>query len=124
MIVSVGIDIVDVDRMSRLAQRYGTRLSSRILGPDELSAYNKRADKSVFLAGRFAAKEAIVKAIGAITNIRPAWTAMQVTTDRHGRPAFLPDGQIKKMLFEHQVHISLSHERHHAIAVAVLSQKL
>ena len=64
MVHSVGIDLVETKRVEKSIGRFGRRFVNRILGTDELTIYESRKDKVGFLAGRFAAKEAVAKALG------------------------------------------------------------
>lgn len=64
MIFGIGTDIVDVDRVAAVFERFGERFPARILTERELEGYRRSKNKLRFLSTRFAAKEAIVKALG------------------------------------------------------------
>ena len=64
MVLSIGTDIVDVKRVEKAIKRRGERFGRKILCPDELAEWQKRKCSPAFLAKRFAAKEAIAKALG------------------------------------------------------------
>ncbi len=117
---SIGIDIVDVSRIANGINRFGERYIKRILGPQEIALLEKRHDKAQFLAGRFAAKEAIVKALGRFLKDRPPLQALQIINDPTGQPeAALPEA-VQVILTGHTLMISITHEKNNAAAVAVI----
>ena len=65
MIIGLGTDIVELERIEKAAARFGERFAARILHPEELELWRK-TPQTTFLAGRFAAKEALVKALEAM----------------------------------------------------------
>jgi len=122
MIQAIGLDIVEVARMERDLRTCGNRFAERILGAEELAILNRRHDKSVFLAGRFAAKEAVIKALGYRLSERPAYRAIAITNDASGQPVLsLPD-DIRAALGRARCFLSITHERTHAAAVAVITE--
>lgn len=88
MIRGVGFDAVRVARVARLETRYGLRFVHRLLGPEEFAAWERRGPgRSVrYLAGRFAAKEAVVKALGTGFSGGVGLRAVAVVNDASGRP--------------------------------------
>ncbi len=119
---SVGLDLVDIDRIAQNVGTYGQRFLKKILGPYELRLYEIRQDKVIFVAGRFAAKEAILKGLGHFTDKRPKLYSLEITNDHTGRPSFdvsvLP-GMSPKV----KCHLSITHERNHAAAVAIFVEE-
>lgn len=122
MVESVGIDIVDTARVKRALARYGDHFAERILGPGELALYAARYDKHLFLAGRFAAKEAVIKALGRFLTTRPPLTALEILPDTSGQPGLSVAAELRDQLAGIRSLISISHERSHAIALAFLSK--
>ena len=122
MIKSVGLDIVQILRIAQNVEKYGDRFVSRILGREELAIYNRRRDNAVFLAGRFAAKEAIIKALGAILKERPPYRSLQVLPDESGVPQLVPSDTLKTSFSNLKLLISITHEKHNAAAVAILTE--
>ena len=108
--IRCGIDIVSVKRISASIERFGDRFVRRILTPAEQGLAKGRADFPLFLAGRFAAKEAIYKAmdIPALT-----WQRVEVR-HKDRRPVVYIDG-IRRT----DMDVSISHERDMAVAMAV-----
>jgi holo-[acyl-carrier protein] synthase len=114
MIVGVGIDVVDVDRFMRTLERT-PNLRERVFTP--LEAVKPPAS----LAARFAAKEALAKALGAPAGMH--WHDAEVQTDETGRPSLVLSGSVARRADElgaTRVHVSLSHDAGIASAVVVL----
>ncbi|MGC5583011.1 holo-ACP synthase [Ornithinimicrobium sp. W1679] len=113
MIVGVGIDVVDIDRFARRLQDT-PRLGPRLFTEEELGL---RAES---LAARFAAKEALAKALGAPVGLR--WTDAWVVRDSTGRPHLRTQGTVRARADELGVahlHVSLSHDAGVASAVVI-----
>ncbi len=87
MIRGVGFDAVRVPRVARLEARHGLRFVRRILGPEEFALWEHRGvGRTRYLAGRFAAKEAVVKALGTGFSEGIGLHAIAVLPDGSGRP--------------------------------------
>lgn len=113
-VVGIGVDVVDVDRFAdALARTPG--LAERVLTPGE------RSVRPAGLAARFAAKEALAKALGAPPGLR--WHDAVVRNERSGRPVLDVSGTVHAA-FEHrgvrQAHLTLSHDGGLAVAMVVL----
>ncbi|CAN5295348.1 holo-ACP synthase [soil metagenome] len=113
MIVGVGVDIVDLPRFRRSLERTPA-LVDRLFAPSERGL----AIRS--LAARFAAKEALVKAVGDPTGFR--WHDVEIVTNDHGRPSFVLAGASEAAVARHGIsviHLSLSHDGDSACAFVV-----
>lgn len=119
---AVGIDIVEIKRIEKDIKKYNKRFISRILGFEEQKIYNSRTDKIHFLAGRFAAKEAVIKCLAGILPNRPPYTDIQILSNDSGQPIFVCEEVLKKNLKNLKFYISISHEKNYATAVAVLTE--
>lgn len=118
MILGIGTDIVDISRISRLYRRYGDSFLEKFMSPDERACIPvKRADE--FIAGRFAAKESLIKALGG--RIFPV-DGISILTGEKGRPYISATGQLEELLGTGKIaaHVSISHERGYAVAMVVL----
>ena len=104
--IGIGIDIVEVARIERLREEYGPKFLSRIFTPMELSYAMAKKRSAETLAGRFAAKEAFMKAWGR----RLAWKGIEVGSGERGNPFILFQG-------EKYLEVSISHERGYAVSV-------
>ena len=123
MIVGVGTDIVAISRIAAALERHGERFAARILRPEELALLCRQQRPEAWLAKRFAAKEALAKAldtgIGAVS-----WQDFAVLPQPGGAPQVHSHGRARKLFAERGVTgvwISLSDEREQALAFALLS---
>ena len=123
MVQSIGIDLVEIKRIEKTINKHGKRFVGRILGADELNAFNARNDKAAYLAGRFAAKEAIIKSLGQFLKRRPSYVSLQILSDKSGRPVLSGQKELKKIFKNRICLISISHERHYATAIAMITKK-
>ena len=124
MIVGVGTDIVAVERMRALWQRHGERGMEKILAPGEREACLRSSDPARFLAKRFAAKEALGKALGCGVREPLLLPAIAVVHDALGKPAFQLDAKADGLLGGRGrvAHLSISDEVDHALAFVVVEQ--
>lgn len=127
MIFGIGVDLIEIDRIRAADARHGDRFARRILGAREFERYQARRARSdqrglVFLATRFAAKEAISKALGLGMRSPMSWRAVEIINDASGRPiAFVAGAELRRFV-EHRrlkLHVSLSDERQFAVAYAI-----
>jgi holo-[acyl-carrier protein] synthase len=125
MITGIGTDIVHIDRVQKVLDRYGERFVNRILTPEERVRYERTKAKANHLAKRFAAKEAFSKAIG--TGIRSPfrWHSVTVARDSKGKPLLKPDVKMAEYLAKSGVthfHVSLTDDADVAMAFVVLER--
>jgi holo-[acyl-carrier protein] synthase len=124
VIYGIGTDLVTIERMTALWQRHGERALGKLLAPEERAACLASNDPGRFLAKRFAAKEALGKALG--TGIRaPVFLpAIAVVHDALGKPAFSFAPELSAWIEERRLlaHLSISDEAMHALAFVVVEQ--
>jgi holo-[acyl-carrier protein] synthase len=123
MIVGLGIDLVEVARLRSAMEKFGERFLKRVLCPEEIRYCESHRDPAPFVAGRFAAKEAIAKAFGTGIGRELGWLDMEVGHQESGAPFVILHGGGPQLLAARgaqKVHLSLSHTEHHATAVAIL----
>jgi holo-[acyl-carrier protein] synthase len=123
MILGVGIDLIEIERIKSSYERFGERFVSRILHPAEIGYCLSHREPAPFLAARFAAKEAISKAFGTGIGAKLGWLDMEVRRKASGEPYVVLHGGGLILLEERKaraVWLSLSHTQAHATAVAVL----
>ncbi len=116
--VYIGTDIVDVARIRELVNSHPDRFIARTYTPNEQSYCREKANPEIHFAGRFAAKEAIKKALmtsGIKNPIR--WTDMEIIADENGAPVINLNGERFETL---QCKVSISHTNEIAIAFAVV----
>jgi holo-[acyl-carrier protein] synthase len=117
----VGVDVVGVDRMAQLAEDHLERLDD-VFTPAELAYCAGKRRRDEHLAARFAAKEAVLKAIGTGLRRRMHWTDVEVVRERGGRPAIRLSGEVAQAARERgiaRIEVSLSHTSAIALAGAV-----
>jgi holo-[acyl-carrier protein] synthase len=119
----IGSDICSVERIARVYGRYGIRFLNRILTePEKKYVLSRQRQLAQTLAGRFAAKEAVAKALG--TGWRGIyWNEVEILNAESGAPCVVLHERAAKRLVElgcHYAEISLSHEREYAFATALL----
>lgn len=123
MIIGIGTDIVQIERIKHAFERQGERFAQRILCASELCLFHEKGQSIPYLAKRFAAKEAASKALG--TGIGTiSWQDMQISNDPKGAPELTLTGSAKEIMAAmgaSQVSISLSDEQDYAVAFVVLS---
>ncbi len=118
-IVGLGVDICEIDRMERALSRHRT-LRERVFTPEERAYCDGKARPAESYAGRFAAREAVIKALGGYRG--KGWQDISVTRAPSGAPAILLAGNAKlraDMLGASQVLITFTHERTFAVAFAM-----
>ncbi|MFQ6038293.1 MAG: holo-ACP synthase [Candidatus Aminicenantales bacterium] len=113
MIIGIGVDIIEVERIQKLAER-SPRFLERIFTPEELAYSQQKKNIYQHLAARFAAKEAYFKALGRKTN----WKDVSIVNAPSGKPELLV--KPRSSLPFQRAHVSVSHIKDYAIAVVVL----
>lgn len=119
MIIGTGIDIVELARIQRLIDLYGDRFLKKVYSGKELDYAFSKTKPLPSLAARFAAKEAFIKAVGHCLSVKPDWTDISVLSGSDQRPVFSFDNHLLQQLAGIQLWLSLSHEKHWAVAVVV-----
>lgn len=122
MIFGVGADIVDIERIERSVERHGEKFAERILAPAEIELYQQTKNKINYLAKRFAAKEAVSKALG--TGMRQGIDFVQlvISNDEIGKPQVTLEGEALAWSQQNKItkiHLSISDEKKHAVAFAI-----
>ena len=123
MIVGIGVDIAETARVEKLSAKYGERFARRILTTDELLEFNRRKHSSSYLATRFAAKEAVAKALGTGIGEQLGFHSVQIDNDAQGKPLLRFMGAAVDLIAGLNINnamISLSDEKHYVVAMVVL----
>ena len=123
MIAGIGVDIVEIARVEKLANEFGDRFANRILTSDEFVEFNRRKRPSAYLATRFAAKEAVAKAFGTGIGKEIGFQSLQIDNDRQGKPVLQFLGKTAELVKKRNINnsmISLSDEKHYVVAMVVL----
>ncbi|MBN2269703.1 MAG: holo-ACP synthase [Sedimentisphaerales bacterium] len=121
-IVAHGIDLVDCPRIAQMAERHGERFIDRVFTKAEQEYAKSTKNEIEKLAGRFAAKEAILKLMGTGWRGKIAWTDIEVVNNAMGQPEVILAGEVKEIaekLGISHVSVSITHTANFAIASAV-----
>lgn len=118
MILRTGIDLIEISRVAEVIARHGKRYLERIYTPAELEQCGKRTES---LAGRFAAKEAVAKALGCGIG-EVGWKEIEILGDEQNAPVLILYGAAELKANELGLttwSVSLSHSMSHVVAMAV-----
>jgi holo-[acyl-carrier protein] synthase len=121
-IIAHGIDLVDFPRINELIKRHGDRFLDRIFTAAEQKYADANKNNVEKLAGRFAAKEAVLKLLGTGWRGKIAWTDIEVVNSPTGQPQVKLTGEVKKIadkLKIKNISISITHTANFAICSAV-----
>ena len=120
MIIGVGIDLAEIERFRSLLARWGSRFTRRLFTEHERDYAEQRAVPEQHYAARFAAKEAMLKALGVPKGL--SWHELEIYRDSK-QPIFRLNGKAEKCFLEKggsKIHLSLTHSKSVASAVVVL----
>jgi holo-[acyl-carrier protein] synthase len=123
VIYGIGTDLVEIGRVAAAVERFGERFAERILGPQERARYASRRARSAqrglaFLATRFAAKEAVSKAIGLGMRSPMSWRAVEIVNAPSGAPQVIAHGALAEFLRTRRLRLSVSVTDERAMAMA------
>ena len=102
-IIAHGIDLVDFPRIEAMLDRHGERFLDRVFTERERSDADSTKNRIEKLAGRFAAKEAILKLLGTGWRGKIAWTDIEITNNTKGQPVVELGGEVKRLALECQI---------------------
>ena len=130
MILGIGTDLANIDRIARVLDRHGDRFRNRVFTPTELAKAARRRDEAGTLAKRWAAKEACSKALGTGLAMGISWKDMAVSNLRSGQPVMALTGwaaeRLAKMTppgHEAIVHVTLTDDHPWAQAFVVIEAR-
>lgn len=115
MIFGTGIDIIEIERVAKAVERWGEDFLHHVFTEKEIAYAQGHRYPHQHFAARFAAKEAVLKAIGDNTHI--VWKDIEIIHDQHGKPVCL----LKDKNFKHQILVSISHTKNYAVAFAIIT---
>jgi len=122
VIVGLGVDIAEVDRVEAAIRRHGDTFLKRIFTAEEIAYCERHRNKFERYAGRFAAKEAVMKALGTGWRSGVRWLDIQVTRNSAGKPSLELSGraqEIARQLGVKHVSLSIAHSTSTALAEVV-----
>lgn len=125
-VIGIGTDIVNVSRIEKSLKKFGESFSKRILHDNELQVFKQRKTATHYLAKRFAAKEALAKALGTGIAKGISFEEIEVINNDDGKPELILHGkalEIATQLGVENMFISLSDEKKYAIAYVIIEGK-
>lgn len=125
MIAGIGVDIVDIARIQALLDKYGERFLTRVYTGAEMEYGLRGANKAERLAGRFAVKEAVMKALGTGKSQGILWKDVETVRGRSGKPEVRLHGRAvkwAKLRGGGAVHVSITHDGGKAVAFVILEK--
>ncbi len=115
----LGTDIIEIVRIDRIIQRYGRKFLDRMFTQKEQEYCARFHKPAQHFAARFAAKEAIVKALGTGLRDGMSWTDIEISNNEQGKPIVLFSNDMLNRFNDPKVIVSLSHSKEYATAVAI-----
>jgi holo-[acyl-carrier protein] synthase len=120
---SLGSDIIEVGRIAANIKRYGKRFLDRLFTPLEQGYCQRYREPARHFAGRWAAKEAVVKALGTGISQEISWLDIEISNDPRGKPVVALSKEAKEHFGDPQIALTISHCKEYAMAVAFIGQK-
>ena len=125
MIIGMGVDHVQSQRMKEMLLKWADRVEDRVFDEEELEYSKAKGETHLHLAARFAAKEALFKALGKGLSEGMTWTDVRVINDETGKPNIFLRRRAEEIAGEmgvERIHVSLTHTDDCAIAVVILEK--
>lgn len=124
MVYSTGIDLVDIGRIRDGYNRFGDKYLARLFSDDEIADMKSRkAGMIETMAGKFAAKEAVMKSLGAFFKDGVTVKDIEILPRPDGMPLVRLPERLGKKLVGKSILVSISHEKHYAAAVAIVTEE-
>jgi len=124
MVFGIGIDIIEIERIAKSVERFGDRFLNKIFTAGELEYSLSKKNKDQHLAARFAAKEAIAKALATGWSKGFRWKDINIYNEKSGLPKVELLGNLKEFLGdEMMLKISMSHSENYVTCVAIIFTK-
>lgn len=123
MIVGLGTDIVEIARIKETLERHQASFEEHVFTETERVAGAGRKDSALYYAGRWAAKEALSKALGCGISEKCHWLDIEIYNGDKGNPRIKLSGaaaESAEAIGVSEVHVSISHEKHYASATVIL----
>ena len=126
MVYGIGIDLVETDRMAKIVGRWGAKFLERVFSAKEVEYCTRHADVAIHYAARFAAKEALLKALGIGLGMGARLKEIEVVRNNMGKPDIVLSGGARAHAEKQKIvriHLSLTHTKKYATAFVVLEEK-
>ncbi len=124
MVIGIGIDIIEIERIKRSVDTYGDSFLNKIFTQNELDYCLSKHNKYQHLAARFAAKEAIYKAMASSWEKDTTWKSIEITNESNGLPVVKLFGKLNEFIADDRdIKVSLSHSDNYVACVAIIYKK-
>jgi holo-[acyl-carrier protein] synthase len=120
MVRGIGIDILEITRIRQSIEEGGDRFLDRVFTPGEIAYCSAKHEMYQHFAARFAAKEAVSKALATGWAGDFTWKSVEVMNDPSGRPGVALHGRLRDLLAPSSIYLSISHSDSHVVAVAII----
>ncbi len=121
MVLGIGIDIIEIERIKQSVDKFGESFLNKIYTQKEIDYCLSKFNKYQHLAARFAAKEAIYKAMASGWGREITWKSIEITNEVNGMPIVSFNGDLKNFISDDkEIKISLSHSDNYVAAVAIV----
>jgi holo-[acyl-carrier protein] synthase len=121
MVLGLGIDIIEIVRVKKSIEKYGDKFLSKVFTEGEINYCDKKFNKYQHYAARFAAKEAVYKALASGWKEGLRWKDIEIQNDSSGMPSVNTQGKLQSFLSKDtQLRISISHSETYVTAVAII----
>lgn len=125
MVFGIGIDIIEIDRIKSSVEKYGDHFLNKIYTATELEYCMSKGNRYQHLAARFAAKEAVFKALSTGWSKDVGWQDIEIYNEPNGMPLVKLKGDLNSFLSNgKQLKISMSHSRDYVTCVAIIYKKM
>jgi holo-[acyl-carrier protein] synthase len=125
VIVGTGVDLIEIDRVRAAYRKHGERFLKRLFTEGEIAYCLRKKDPSESLAGRFAAKEAVIKAFSKGFGGRWKWRDIEVVREPSGKPTLKVHHRFEELRIERGItcmHLSIAHSKGDALAWVILEK--
>lgn len=124
MVKGIGVDIIEIARVRRSIEEGGNLFLEKVFTPGEIAYCTARHNAYQHYAARFAAKEAVSKALSTGWAGEFRWKDVEVTNDLSGQPRIAFSGKLGENLNGAAVFVSLSHSESHVVAMVVIEERV
>ncbi len=125
MVLGIGIDIIEIERIQESVEKYGDHFLNKVYTETELNYCLSKTNKYQHLAARFAAKEAVFKALTTGWNKDVGWQDIEIYNEPNGMPLVKLKGDLETFLSNGKnLKISMSHSRDYVTCVAIIYREM
>lgn len=123
MILGIGTDLIEIERIEKAFEKHGMPFFEKLFTLKEILYCQKYAQPLPHFAGRFAAKEAVAKALGTGFTALVQWHDFEILNDEAGKPYVTFSPKLQESFPKLEIHLSISHSKHYAVATALATGK-